>query len=219
MTARRGGRGRFLRLGAFGVAVASTVGLTQVPVSGAFTGITGNTTNTATASSNFCTATPNTVTVPMTGDAWVDEEFPDDNHQDDRDLRVRTSGFDYQAWAGFDLASVPIPPHCQVAQATLKYWNKTPVSGQRVDVFRGASSWIATEIDYNNKPSRTGTAASSFTPSVAGYQTWDVTLHVRNQYTNGNYGFVLVAAGTTGPLQVYSDRVSPNPPSLELTWG
>jgi hypothetical protein len=223
-TGRGRGRGRLLRLGAFGAAAAATVGLTQVPVSGAFNGITGNAANTASSAANFCTAT--STTLVSTGDSWTDEAAANYIGQNDTEIRVRssTSGRRY-VWTGFALPTVPA--HCDLVGAQLSYYNKAPSSGRNIDVYRGVTGgtpWTAATLTWANQPGHTGTAATNAaTTSTPGWQRWDVTAHVRAQYSGGNNGLVLldrVVNASPGAEQVYYDRQHTTyTPTLVLTWG
>jgi hypothetical protein len=218
-----------LRLGACGAAAAATVALTQVPVSGAFSGLGGNAANSVSSAASFCTAPPDTLS--STGDSWTDEAAPSTNHRDDEELRIRSgSEGDRRAWIAFQLPSAPASPHCQLSQAKLTLYNKTPVSGRNIDVYRGSPGpplWTAAGITWSNQPSSLGPAATNAaTTAVAGQQVWDVTAHVVVQYAGGvnaNNGFLLrdrTENSGTPREQVYYDRQhTTHRPTLVLTWG
>ena len=224
-TRRRRGRSRFLRLGAFAAAAAATVGLTQVPVSGAFSAVSGSAGNTASSAANFCTATP--TTLYSTGDSWTDEAAANYIGQNDTEIKVRssTSGRRY-VWTGFALPTVPA--HCDLSGAELSYYNKTPAPGRNIDVYRGNPTsriWTAADLMWSNQPiNPLGPASTNaLTTSTPGWQRWDVTDHVRAQYSGGNNGLVLmdrVPNASPGAEQVYYDRQhSTYTPTLVLTWG
>ena len=221
MTRTRGG---LVRLTGFGVAAAATVALTQVPVSGAFSAVNGNAGNSVASAASFCTAAP--TTLYSSGDTWTDESSTSANHQNNLELRVRSlSGGDRHIWTGFALPTVPA--RCELTQAKLSYYNKTPTSGRNVDVYRGdptAPLWTAGGITWSNEPGYLGPAATNAaTPASPGWQEWIVTDHVRAQYTAGNNGFVLRDRSENSGVayeQVYYDRQNSTfTPTLVLTWG
>jgi hypothetical protein len=218
--------GRVLRFGAFGVAAAATVALTQVTASGAFSGISGNAANSVASSASFCTAAPSTLY--SSGDSWTDESANATNHQNDLELRVRSSSAgDRRVWIGFDLPTPPVSPHCQLVQAKLSFYNKIPTSGRTLEVWRGnpgSPLWTAATITWSNEPGYLGPAVTNgLTPAVPGVQEWVVTDHVRAQYTGGNNGFLLKDSAEnsgTAREQVFYDRQDTTyRPTLVLTWG
>ena len=224
MTPRRRMHGRIVRLGAFGAAAAATVALTQVPVSGAFSGLSGNAANSVSSAASFCTAPP--TTLYSSGDTWTDEAAPAANHQNDLELRVRSSSAgDRRIWTGFTLPTVPT--RCDLTQAKLSFYNKIPTSGRNIDVYRGDPTdplWTAATINWSNQPDHIGTAATNAaTTTVAGWQEWVVTGHVLAQYANGNNGFALrdrTENSASPQEQVYYDRQDTTyRPTLVLTWG
>jgi hypothetical protein len=227
VTQRRRRSGRLLRLGAFGAAAAATVALTQVPASGAFSGVDGNAANRVASAASFCTAPPSTLS--STGDSWTDESNDDDNHQNDLELRVRSSaGGDRHVWIGFALPAAPT--NCGLTQAKLALYNKTPATGRFIDVYRGNPGpplWTVAGITWSNEPGYTGTAATTAaTTNVPGWQEWNVTAHVVAQYAGGvnaQNGFLLrdrAENSGTPREQVYHDRQDTTyRPTLALTWG
>ncbi len=224
MTRGGGARGRVVRLCAFGTAPAATVALTQVPVSGAFSAVSGNADNSISSAANFCTATPTTLN--SSGDTWTDQSSTTANHQNDTEIRVRTSsGGDQYVWTGFSLPAVPTG--CQLTQAKLRYYNKDPDSGRNIDVYRGdpaAPLWTAATITWSNQPPYLGPAATNaLTTTTAGWQEWGVTSHVLAQYTDGNNGFVLrdrtVNSATSYEQHYYDRQHTTHTPTLVLTWG
>ncbi len=224
MTRGGGARGRVFRLCAFGTAAAATVALTQVPVSGAFSAVNGNAGNSVSSAAQFCTAGP--TTLYSSGDTWTDEGSANANHQNDSEIRVRSSNAgDRHVWTGFALPAVPTG--CQITQATLRYYDNDPDSGRNIDVYRGDPAsplWTAATITWSNEPASLGPAATNAaTTSVPGWQEWLVTNHVLAQYTGGNNGFLLRdrAENSSTPYeQVYYDRQHTTyTPTLVLTWG
>jgi hypothetical protein len=226
------GRGRVLRLGAVATAVTATVALSQATASGSFVGLTGNASDKASSAATFCTSAPSTLF--SVGDSWTDETSgaTDTNHQTDLDLRVRSSSAgDRHIWVQFVLPAIPDPSHCQLVDATLSLYNKAPVSGRNIDVYRGnptSRTWTAADITWNNEPINPlgPQATNAQTTSTAGWQAWTVTDHVLAQYAggvNGNNGFLLrdrTEAAATAREQVYFDRQDAiYSPRLVLTWG
>jgi hypothetical protein len=209
--------------------VVATVALSQATASGSFTGSTGNGANSAVSAATFCTAPQSTLY--STGDSWTDESATGTNHQSDLDLRVRSGsstaspGTRSHIWIGFDLPANPDPAHCQLVGATLKAYNRLPVAGRFIDVYRGTGAWTAATVLWSNEPGYVGPAATtSVSPSVQGWQQWTVTAQVLAQYAGSNYGFLLrdraENASPTSYEQVYYDRQDATRyPSLVLTWG
>lgn len=224
MTPRRRGLSRLVSLGVAGTAAAATFALTQVTASGAFSDVEGNLGNSVSAAASFCTAAPTTLT--SSGDSWTDEAATGANHQNNLELKVRSSSSgDRRIWIGFALPGAP-SPHCAVTEAKLRMYNKVPVSGRNIDVHRGATSplWAASTITWSNQPGSLGPAVTNAaTPAVAGWQEWVVTDHVLAQYAGVNNGFMLrdrTENSATSSEQVYYDRQDATyRPTLVLTWG
>ena len=224
MTRAGGGRGGIVRLAAFGVGAAATVALTQVPVSGAFSAVNGNAGNSVSSAANFCTAT--TTMLYSSGDTYTEEGAAGANHQNDTEIRVRSSNSgDRHVWTGFTLPAVPTG--CQLTQAKLRYWNNDPDPGRNIDVYRGDPAsplWTAATITWSNEPAYLGPAATNAaTTSTLGWQEWVVTDHVVAQYGGGNNGFLLrdrTENSSTPYEQVYYDRQHTTyTPTLVLAWG
>jgi hypothetical protein len=213
-----------------GVVATVTVALASQPAAGAFNGLTGVHGGTVSSAASFCTATP--TTLYSTGDSWVDESATSANHQNDLELRVRSSSAgDRRIWIGFALPGLPAPStHCQLERATLSFSNKIPFAGRNVDVYRGDPTdpaWTAATVTWDNDPDFVGSASTNAaTTSTPGRQEWDVTAHVVAQYADGNNGFLLKdraenwATTTPAREQVYYDRQDvTHRPTLVLTWG
>jgi len=217
-------------LAALGIAAVLTVTLAQVPVQAAFRATSGSTGNSVGSAASFCTAAP--TTLYSAGDAWVDRNAATTNTQNDVELRVLASpSLTRRIWIRFDLPASP-GPHCSVAQARLRFYNKTPTANRDVVVRRGTASatpWTADMITWNNQPVPTGTAVGSETAKTTwtpGWQYWNVTTLVNEQDaggTTGNNGLVLLdgaESSGSGQQQVYFDRQDATyHPTLVLTWG
>jgi hypothetical protein len=221
-----------LRLGAVATAAVATVALSQATASGSFVGVSKNAGSSAVSAASFCTSAPTTVS--SGGDSWTDGSSGamDTNHQNDLDLRVRSSSAgNRHVWVQFVLPAIPDPAHCQLVGAALSLYNKAPVTGRNIDVYRGnptSRRWTAADITWNNEPvNPLGPAATNAqTTSTPGWQVWTVTDHVLAQYAggvNGNNGFLLkdrAENAATAREQVYYDRQdATSAPRLVLTWG
>ncbi|MFP5372778.1 MAG: DNRLRE domain-containing protein, partial [Actinomycetes bacterium] len=159
-------------------------------------------------------------------DSWTDEAATTTTHQNDTEIRVRSSSAgDRHVWTGFALPAVPA--RCELTQARLRYYNMDPDGGRNIDVYRGdpgAPLWTAATIAWSNEPAYLGPAATNAaTTNTPGWQEWVVTDHVLAQYAGGNNGFVLRDRTETSPTayeQVYYDRQHATyTPTLVLTWG
>jgi hypothetical protein len=212
-------------LAAVGLAAGLTVGVARSTAASAFTASTGDTSNKVTAAASFCVAPGTTSTVTSAGDSWTDEAAPTTNHGGDPALYVRSSSTgDRRTWVRFN---PPAPPtHCRVASAQLRLYARTPTPGRTIEVYRGlatAPAWTSTGITWATQPSAVGPAASSSSLVAAGWQTWNVTAHVQDQYANGRNGFVLQDSSENAGVavdQVYDDLQTPaTAPTLVVTWG
>jgi hypothetical protein len=64
-------------------------------------------------------------------------------------------------------------------------------------------------VTWANQPATTGTAATSASPSSAGWQQWNVLSEVEGMYSGANNGFLIkdtVASGVLPPHQTYQSR-------------
>lgn len=212
-----------LRLVAVGLAVALTVALAREPSSGAFAAQTGSSANSVSSAADFCTS-PGTVTVGAAGDAWIDSSNPTVNRGSDTSLYVLSGpAATLRTVVRFSLPARPAG--CFLSDASLRLYNRSPVSGRTIDVYRGdpaSPQWTAATVTWANQPAAAGTAVAAVTGSSAGYQAWTVTAHVQAQYTSGNNGFVLrdrAEGAASDHEQVYNDlQHSTSPPQLALTW-
>ena len=82
--------------------------------------------------------------------------------------------------------------------------------------------WASATITWGNQPAGVGPAVGSASLGAAGWQTWTVTAHVRDQYANGNNGFVLKDHTENNGVvvdQVYNVLESgATAPTLVVTW-
>jgi large repetitive protein len=205
-------------------AVAVTVALAQHPVNGAFTGVSGSTSNQVTAATNFCT-TPGSTTVNATEDSTVDQALPTSaSGGDDYYMIVVTQGPASTRRSFVRFAMPAIPSRCDVTSATLRLYTDGADAGQTLGVYRAdpaAPLWTEAGLTWNNQPAGVGTPATTVTVATMGYLSWTVTTLVRDLYTGANNGFVIrdQAENGSGPWQQYFARQTPNPPKLDITWG
>jgi hypothetical protein len=223
LSGRRAMRGALGRLTLLGLAASLTVALAHASASASFAASTADTGNGVTASGSFCVAKGTTSTVTSAGDSWTDEAAQASTHGGDPGLYVRSSSAgDRRAWVRFAL---PTPPaHCSVGTAVLSMYARTATATRTIDVYRGAATpiWASATISWGNQPGAVGPAVGSASLGTAGWQSWTVTAHVRDQYANVNNGFVLQdraeGAGVAAD-QVYDVLESgATAPTLVVTW-
>jgi hypothetical protein len=206
---------------ALGSAAGVTVALAQVPAQGAFTAVSGSTGNSVASAADFCTA-PGPTTLYSVGDSWTDFSAQAATHGGDTFLKVSSSASTTaRTWLRFGLTR---PAGCFLTSAQLQVRARTPAAGRTIDVYRGdplAPQWTSSTITWGNQPSGVGTAVGNGSLTSAGWQTWTVTDHVREQLRAGNNGFVLQDRneGAGAVEQIYEDLQNATyPPTLVLVW-
>jgi hypothetical protein len=117
-----------------------------------------------------------------------------------------------------------IPARCTLSGATLKLYTDAPDGGRTIGAYRAdpaAPLWTEAALNWNNRPSAVGTAATAATVNTNGYVTWTVTVHVQTLYAGVNNGFVLrdelEGSGTTFRQQ-YHSRDATYPAQLIVSW-
>jgi len=209
-------------LAALGCAAVMTVALAQVPVQASFTAVSGAAGNSVSTAMDFCTA-PGSTTLYSAGDSWTDSGAPGVTHGSDTYLKVSPSASaTARVWIRFSWAR---PAGCFLTSAQLRVRVRTPASGRTIDVYRGdpqAPQWTSGAITWGNQPSGIGTRVGAASLGAAGWQTWTVTDHVREQVAAGNNGFVLQDRneGFGTAEQIYEDLQNVTyKPELVLVWG
>jgi hypothetical protein len=206
---------------ALGSVAALVVTLAHTSAGSGFTGATDSSGNSVGTAADFCPAGGTTLT--PSGDSWIDSAPSQNPNGSDLSLMVTASTTkNHRALVRFTLTSLPAA--CVLASAELRLYNNSPTSGRTIDVYRGdptAPLWAEATVTWDNQPPAVGTAASSFTVSVGGWQTWTVTDHVLAHYAGTNNGLILrdsIEGVSPVAEQRYSSREGANPPELVLTW-
>jgi hypothetical protein len=138
-------------------------------------------------------------TVTASADSWLNEASPTSNLGSDSLLKVtsKTPNANTRAMVQFNLPS--LPSGCSVTGATLRLYNKSPVSGRTLEAYANAAAWTETGVTWANQPATTGSASSAATPSSAGWMQWDVTIQVQSMYSGSNNGFKVRDQTENGP--------------------
>ena len=132
---------------------------------------------------------PGSQTLTVTADSWVDQASPTANKGTDLVLKVTSKipNLNTRALAQFTLPT--LPAGCTVTGATLRLYNRSPISGRTLGVVRNTAAWTETGVTWTNQPATTGTPATAATPASAGWMQWNVLSHVQAMYSGSNYGF------------------------------
>ena len=210
-------------------AVIATVGLVlalaQQPVRGAFNGSTSDAGNQATTASTFCT-TPSSATVTATADSFVDQGSATSAGGGDDTYLVVTGQFGSvrRLYVRFDPMPT-VPSRCTVTSATLRLFIESQSAGRTLGAYRAdpaVATWTEASLNWNNRPTALGTAATAVVPSGDQYMSWTVTALAKDMYSLGNNGFVVRDQDETGggAWQQFNSRdVASNKPQLTVTWG
>ena len=160
-----------------------------------------------------------TVTVEANADSWVSQGSRDRNYGRDNNARVISrSDQDRRAVVRFPLPA--IPDGCVVTDARLRLWANTVRAGRTLQAIRLASGWQEREITWANQPATLGNPSE--VASSANWVAFDVTPQTKNQYTDGNHGFVVrdKVEDNGGAEQVFFTRErQTNRPRLVITFG
>ncbi len=172
-------------------------------------------------------------TLVATDDSWVDQSSPTTNYGLDSTLKLRSKSGSQNARILVRLPAMPtIPAGCNLTTATLRLYNKSPVTGRTIQALRvdpTAPNWTENGVTWNNQPATTGTASTLVTTGTAGLMNWNVLTQVQAMYsaTGGvttNKGFLLRDAtenAAAGPEQQFDSAevgTPANHPRLILAW-
>jgi hypothetical protein len=123
----------------------------------------------------------------------------------------------------FDIPT--IPTGCQVASPELRLYNSSPKAWRTIQALRLSGNWTESVVNWNNQPTTTGQAATSFSPSAAAWMKWSVTAQVKGMYSSGNHGFLLRDAAEGNSVSVvqqfHSNQTTAKvkrPPELVITF-
>ena len=161
-------------------------------------------------------------TVTASADAWLDQGGPTSNFGSDSVLKINSKGpsNNMRAMVQFNLPS--LSSGCSVTSATLRLYNKSPVSGRTLATYANAAAWTQTGVTWANQPGTTGGASTAATPGAAGWMQWDVTTQVQGMYTGSNNGFKVQDQTENGAgfeQQFDSLESGGNLPQLVVTFG
>jgi hypothetical protein len=161
-------------------------------------------------------------TVTASADSWLDQGGPTSNFGADSVLKVNSKGpsNNMRAMVQFNLPS--LPSGCSVTGATLRLYNKSPVSGRTLGAYANAAAWTQNGVTWANQPATTGSASTATTPGAAGWMQWDVTTQVQGMYSGSNHGFKVrdqTENGAGFEQQFESLESGGNLPELVVTFG
>lgn len=161
-------------------------------------------------------------TVTASADSWLDQGGPTSNFGSDSVLKVNSKGpsNNMRAMVQFNLPS--LPSGCSVTSATLRLYNKSPVSGRTLSAYANAAAWTQNGVTWNNQPATSGSASTAATPAAAGWMQWDVTSQVQGMYSGSNNGFKVSDQTENGAgfeQQLDSLESGGNLPQLVVTSG
>ena len=161
-------------------------------------------------------------TVTASADSWVDQGGPGSNFGSDSVLKVNSKGpsNNMRALVQFNLPS--LPSGCSLTGATLRLYNKSPVSGRTLAAYANAAAWTQNGVTWANQPATTGSASTAATAGSAGWMQWDVMTQVQGMYSGSNNGFKVQDQTENGAgfeQQLESLESGTNLPELVLTFG
>jgi hypothetical protein len=160
-----------------------------------------------------------TVTVEADADSWVSQGSRDRNYGRDNNARVISrSNQNGRTVVRFPLPA--IPDGCVVTDARLRLWANTVRTGRTLQAIRLASGWQERGITWANQPATVGNPSE--VASSANWVAFDVTPQTKNQYTDGNHGFLVrdKVEDNGGAEQVFFTRErQTNRPRLVITFG
>jgi hypothetical protein len=155
------------------------------------------------------------------GDSWVEQAVPTANFGNDSVLKVITKSVNANTRALLQFTLPSLPSGCSLTGATLRVYNKSPVSGRTLGAYRNDAAWTESGVTWSNQPATTGPAATAATPSSAGWMQWDVTSQVEAMYSGSDYGFSVRDESENGPgiEQQFESSEGTNHPQLVLEFG
>lgn len=169
-----------------------------------------------------CSVVGGSQTVTASADSWIDQAAPTTNKGADSVMKVTTKSpnLNTRAMVQYNLPS--LPSGCSVTGATLRIYNKSPISGRTLEAYANGAAWTENGVTWNNQPATTGSASTAATPNSAGWMQWDVTTQVQGMYSGSNNGFKVRDQTENGPgteQQFESIESGANVPELVVTFG
>ena len=153
-------------------------------------------------------------------DAYVNSSSPDTNYGLENYLQLSTTSESAYAYVMFNLSS--LPSEANVFSAKLKVY-LSDISGYTGSIgahYCSNDDWTELGITWNNKPAYVGTATDTVYYGMFvyhGYDTWDVTIDVRNALGKGKLTEVLVDHRTSSRSRFVS-REGESKPKLEVEY-
>jgi hypothetical protein len=162
------------------------------------------------------------VTATASADSWINQGSPTSNSGGDSNLKVtsKSGNANTRALVQFSLPS--LPAGCSFQGATLRLYNKSPISGRTLEAYELSANWTENGVNWNNQPAPTGSAATAATPGAAGWMQWDVSTQVQSMYSGTNNGFLVrdQTENVGSTEQQFDSRESgTNQPQLVVQYG
>ncbi|HSL33493.1 MAG TPA: DNRLRE domain-containing protein [Candidatus Limnocylindrales bacterium] len=152
---------------------------------------------------------PQTITVPVSADSRISQQFPTSNYGSDSTLRIRLDpAAAHRAYVRFAVSGIG----GAVTSVKLRLFvtDASPAGGT---VYPTSSAWTESTLNWNNAPAATGAAIRAIGATTLG--TW-VEVDVTGSVTaNGTYDFLISDGNTNSAF--YSSREGANPPELVIT--
>ena len=161
------------------------------------------------------------VTLYPIADAYVNASSPDTNYGLENSLQLNTNAESAYAYLMFDLSSLPAEANIVTADLMVCLSDIAGVVGSIGAHYCSNDDWTELGITWNNKPAYVGTATSTvyygilvWTPR---YDTWNVTIDVRNALGKGKLTEALVDSRPSSRASFIS-REGTSKPKLYLRY-
>ena len=113
---------------------------------------------------------PSSQTLTASADSWIDQAAP--NYATRAPTRPSRSPRRRPSLNTRALAQFSLPTRARraaaVTGATLRLYNKSPISGRTLEVVRNTATWTENGVTWTNQPATAGTPATAATPAAAG---------------------------------------------------
>lgn len=161
-----------------------------------------------------------TITLYPIADAHVNSSSPDTNYGNENSLYTsHNSELDY-AYVMFNLSSIPTDANVISAEFKVYLSDIEGYTGSIGTHYSSNDSWTELGITWNNKPSFAETATDTVYYGMwvsYGYDSWNVTVDVRNSLSKGKLTEVLVDHRSSS-YAYFDSRESSHSPKLEVEY-
>jgi len=169
-----------------------------------------------------------TITIPASGDAWLNQEHPDLALGGANTLYVQSyrGANNMRSLLTFDLATIPSGVSITSAKLYLYAWfitwPNTPSYYRTYCAHRVTSAWAESTVTWNTQPTFSSTSTSETVVTgqeTEGWFSWDVTADVQNGYLNPSaWHGVLIKDKAEGSYYsrtcIFWSRENPSHPEL-----